>query len=113
VVSLNHRPRREANVITSQDLPTMRTVEEVAALFRRSGETVRLWITRGIVVNRRRVKLAAYRVGGQWMVTTEGIDAFLAATNPEPPVCPESPAAQARRIKANIERVRQLCGGRL
>jgi hypothetical protein len=37
------------------------------------------WFTEGLIVDGRRLKLAATRVGGRWFVRTADLEAFLAA----------------------------------
>lgn len=38
--------------------------------------TVQRWITHGVMVRGRRIRLEAVRVGGRWEVTIEELDAF-------------------------------------
>jgi hypothetical protein len=79
------------------------TAEPLAAIARRCGVTrgtVWRWITAGVAVGPRRVRLAAVRVGGRWMVPADSWSAFDAACNPDPGPTPEAPTAAARRATA-------------
>lgn len=92
---------------------TTATPESVAQLAQRVGRTrmtVWNWITKGVTVAGRNVRLAAYRAGGRWCIDPEMYEQFVKDCNPEQPVLPESPAAEARRLKADQERARRLIG---
>lgn len=47
----------------------LQPLHQLAAKYRKSPETIRLWITRGILVNGQRVKLDARKLGGSWAVS--------------------------------------------
>ena len=50
---------------------------DIAAKFRRSPECVRLWITKGILVDGERRKLHAIKVGGTWLVSEEELYSWI------------------------------------
>lgn len=82
----------------------------------RSTESVCAWVTRGIRVGSRVVKLEAVRVGRQWHTSAEAIGRFLAATSPtatrpvEPPSVTRARAAsQKARLLAEFEEARREC----
>lgn len=64
----------------------------LAARFKLDAGTFIRWVTRGIVVRGRRVKLAARKVGGTWFTTERAWLEFQEATNPDakptPPAIP-------------------------
>ena len=66
------------------------SVREVATKCRVSQPTVYRWITSGVIVGDRRVRLAAVRVGGQYQITPEVLDEFVRNCNPTPPPEPQS-----------------------
>lgn len=94
-------------------MPSLDDVETTAQLAARIGrhrQTVWCWISKGVTVGTRRVKLAAVRVGGQWVIDPDHYAAFLLACNPEQPTLPESPAAEKRRGRIAKARAKQLIG---
>lgn len=54
---------------------------EIARKFHLSPETVRLWVTRGILRDGDRQKLPARKIGGQWRVTDQDLVDWLNASN--------------------------------
>ncbi len=88
-------------------------VETLAQLAKRIGKnrvTVWQWVKSGVLIGSRRVKLAAVRIGAQWVVDRESYEQFVKDCNPKQPALPESPAAEARRLKADQLRARRLIG---
>lgn len=89
------------------------TIDEVAGEVRRPSKTVRRWIATGVRINGVAVRLAAVRVGGRILVGRAAVAAFLAACNPGAVAPVETPAATARRFKAEKARLQaELNGGR-
>ncbi|VTR90841.1 unnamed protein product [Gemmata massiliana] len=89
------------------------TAETLPALAKRLGKrrmTVWNWVTKGITVGNRKVKLAAVRVGRQWCVAPDWYEQFVKDCNPELPALPESPSAEQRRLKAEQIRAKALIG---
>lgn len=91
-------------------LEGVETITQLAARVGRNRVTVWHWIKTGIVAGGRRVKLAAVRVGGLWVIDPDHYAQFLKACNPEAPVLPESPAAEKRRGRLAKERARRAIG---
>jgi len=75
------------------------TITELAARVDRTRNTVFRWITNGIAVAGRVVKLRAKRVGGRWLISPEAWELFERECNPEYAPLPESPAAEQRRFE--------------
>ncbi len=93
--------------------PTAYQPETLAQLAKRVGKsrvTVWKWVREGVVIGTSRVKLRGFRIGAQWVVDREMYDQFIKDCNPEQPTLPESPAAEARRLKADQLRARILIG---
>jgi len=99
-------------VITLEELERCLSVDQVVKLCKVTKATVSNWIKQGIAVNGTRVKLAAVRIGGRWVIPPDAIPAFVTACNPNPPtVIPESPAAQRKRLNDAKERVLRMLRG--
>lgn len=90
---------------------TPETLPQIAARTGRTRVTVWNWITRGVVVGTRRVKLDATRIGHQWTVTAEQWERFTTDCNPEARPLPESPAASQRRAERARKLALELTGG--
>ena len=60
-------------------LPDMNTfpdwlpLNRIAIKYRKSPETIRLWVTKGILLNGERIKLPAMKIGGTWMVSESAL----------------------------------------
>ncbi len=75
-------------------------------------ETVCQWIGRGVRVQGRRVKLAAFRAGRRYKVTEAGLEAFLAAcAGQSEPVQRVTHARASRDALAAQERARRVLNG--
>lgn len=62
-------------------MPTdLMPLHSIASKYRKSPETIRLWITRGILVNGERVRLAARKLGGSWAVSETELLAWFDET---------------------------------
>ncbi len=48
--------------------------------------TLLRWILKGVLLDGKRVRLAAVRRGGRWFVTDEALDDFQRATTPQPQI---------------------------
>ena len=57
---------------------------QVSRSLNNSPSTVWRWITRGINVHNRRVRLSALRVGGKFFVSSDDLKQFLNDTNEAP-----------------------------
>lgn len=97
--------------MSDTDTPTMMTVAQVArSIPGRAGRdgkgihpsAVTRWIVQGIPArNGERVKLAAVRVGGRWMIRPDDLEAFFAA------LASTTPAAQpAKKRRTEAQRRR-------
>jgi len=78
----------------------------MAASFERpvSVATLRRWITAGIKANRKkkRIRLAAVRTGGRWMVTIDAIEAFVKTCSGKPEL-PLSLTREGGRIAKTVQ----------
>jgi excisionase family DNA binding protein len=89
------------------------TINEAAARVGAKPTTVRRWVTVGVMVGDRRVKLAHRRLGGRLRIPPAALEEFDRACNPEAPVPTESPsAARRRRERERDELLAELKGGR-
>jgi hypothetical protein len=89
------------------------TPAAAATMLRTSYPTVVRWITAGLPVGGRKVKLEAVRVGVRWATSVEAVHRFLEAINqPDTPVTPAkrpavaggaSPANRAKLAKLGIK----------
>lgn len=90
------------------------SIPEAAAKIGAKPSTVRRWITTGVAVAGRRVKLAARRTGGLIRITPAAIEQFDRECNPDAPAPVESPkAAAARRKRERDALLADLKGGAL
>lgn len=95
------------------------TPEEVAEKIGVSYLTALGWVTRGIRIDRQRVRLKAVKLGGRWKVDPAAVGPFVqrmtaAALGEGPDLAPppESPTARRRRVAASLARLRaQGIGG--
>jgi hypothetical protein len=98
--------------MTLDDLRACVTPAEIAKARGLDVKTVVNWIRVGVAVaGRGRVRLAAVKLGGKWVVPPGGLDAFLSAINPAAEPIPESPTKLARRGEAARKRLQELTGG--
>ncbi len=75
-------------------------------------ETVVQWISRGVRVQGRRVKLTAFRAGRRYKVTEAGLEAFLAAcAGQSEPVQRVTHARASKEALAAQERARRVLNG--
>lgn len=95
------------------DLLEAKAVSEVAKMCRVSEPTIYRWITNGVVVGGKRVKLAAVRIGGHRVVLLDAVSAFITACNPDAVPVPESESAIRRRGEADQRRLAAMLGGGL
>ena len=100
-------------MISEEELAKLLTVTQVAKRFKRGRPCVHAWINKGVLANGKRVKLAAHRIGGSYMIHPEQLDAFFAAANPHTATeqQPESPAAARRRGLAAKARTAAMFAG--
>lgn len=95
-----------AAIVTSwQTLPAdgpPLTPAQAGALHQVPASTALKWITVGVTVGGRRVRLAGYKAGGCWRIPPAALNDFIAACNPDPvPVQLPSPSATRRRYAAD------------
>lgn len=50
---------------------------EIAKQYRKSPETIRLWITRGLLIDGQRCKLPARKIGATWSVSEQDLLDFF------------------------------------
>lgn len=103
---------------TDTTTPTMMTVAQVArSIPGRDGtkgihpSAITRWVTTGIPArNGQRVKLAAIRVGGRWLIRPDALDAFFAALGSTEPSAPTKPKrrTEAQRRRASEAAAREL-----
>lgn len=97
---------------TETELSAAVDVAEAAKRLRVSGPTVYRWVQVGVdVPGRGRVRLAAVRVGGHYLITPDAIDMFLVACNPIATAPTPSPAAIQRRGKEAQRQLADRLGG--
>lgn len=72
--------------------------------------TVWGWVKDGVGTPAGRVRLAAVRVGRNFLVTRAALAEFIRACNPDPPVVPESQAAQETRLAADRRALLDMLG---
>jgi hypothetical protein len=89
---------------------TAETLKQLARRVNRSRLTVWKWVSVGVTVGGRRVKLAARKLGGMWVVSAEAWEQFQRDTNPQAPTLPESPAAEERRAAREGESLLRSLG---
>lgn len=59
-------------------------LHEIAKNYRKSPETIRLWITKGILINGERHKLPAMKIGCVWSVSETDLLEFFGLWNSVP-----------------------------
>jgi hypothetical protein len=96
------RPRRLTVAEVARSIPSCRGAESVHPA------TVTRWIMRGVALrNGGRLRLAATRTPGAWLVSDEALEHFLAALTAdrtgEPVPAPPSATAARRRELARVE----------
>lgn len=91
---------------------TALAVSEVAGRCRKSPACVLKWINAGVSVpGVGRVKLAAFKLGGDWVVPAGAVEAFVAACNPAAKPPPLSPTQRRRQAEAEQAAAAELLGG--
>jgi hypothetical protein len=100
-------------MIRPGELSQCMSMTEVAESVRKTRVTVWNWITKGLTVNGRVVKLAAQKIGAQYVVTPEALSAFVEACSSElrNHQRPEAPGRRAKRLREGKERAAQLLKG--
>lgn len=52
-------------------------LHDIAQRYRKSPETIRLWITKGLLINSERCKLPAMKIGATWSVSEQDLLEFF------------------------------------
>lgn len=55
-------------------------LHEIGKKYKKQPETIRLWITKGLLVDGERVKLPAFRLGGSWAVSEDSLMEYFSTT---------------------------------
>src|SRR4051812_35752133 len=86
-------------------------ISEVAERTGRSRGTIERWISHGVQVNERNVRLKATRLGGLFEVDEADFEAFVAGCNPEPTAPVETPSARSWRLAEGKAEAMRMSGG--
>ena len=62
----------------------LKPLVQVSRSLNKSPSTVWRWVTRGVNIRNRRVRLGALRVGGNYYISAENLKQFFDATNETP-----------------------------
>jgi hypothetical protein len=101
-------PAGEAGIGT--EAAAAETIPQVAQRLNVLPVTVWRWVRHGLLIEGKRVKLLARRVGGRWMVSREAWEAFDRDCNPGAGPLPESPTKLRRRLAAEKAAALKLIG---
>ena len=97
------------SVTESNDLITFREVLGILGRPKMAVSTVHRWRSPGVLIDGRRVRLAAERIAGRWYTTREALEAFRAACQPDQP----DDEAPAPRLADDTQRRADLAGAQL
>lgn len=97
--------------MTLEEITKLHTITDLATAARVTRQTVYNWITKGVVGPRGPVKLAATKVGGQYLIHADSLAAFVAARNewPATPI-PMNALANERRAESAARALRERVG---
>jgi hypothetical protein len=104
--------------LVSEGLVGLREAAKVIPSYRPGKGTsvscVLRWITKGVEVEGRRIRLEALRCGGRWCTSHAAIERFLHAQTPvfletdTPPPAPRTPRKRERAVAAATAKLAQL-----
>lgn len=86
------------------------TAEDVARRLVKSVKSVRRWMSRGVLVRGRRVRLASCKVGSSRVTSGAWLEAFIDAQNPADAAPLPTPAQVARRVRDSRRRLAAIIG---